>query len=778
MKTTFFFAAAYVLSSAIHAAEWIAGSYKQPAESDEAAFFAPARNDVVERKFKMRDVEIVSATWRVAAPGMRDLFVNEERVSQTALPPFTPYRKRILEEAFDVTAQVRRGADNALRVELGNGWYNPLPLRMWYVDSYNLRDHLVVGTPCVRATLEITYSDGVRQTVETDESWRAAQGRIVHNSIYLGVVEDRRLSVDFNGKARIVKGPEGKVVPAGEFPKVVVYDRWKAKSVTQLSNDVWLVDMGVNATGTLRARLRGVPRGEKIRLRQGERTWPDGTVNVMTSVAGQIKDPEKGPLFAVAEQRDSVIGDGSPEFSFEPRFTFHVFRYVQVEGLCDAPRPGDFEMCAWSADVKERSHFTCSNERLNKLHEVCRRTFRANLQSVQSDCPGREKFGYGGDIACTADAFWLNYDMAEFYRKTLQDFLDEAEDDGLFTETAPFVGIASRSVYPSALQTPNSYVADGGTRAAPIGWAVGVPVIVDSLVRYNGDLESVRLAYPALMRFIDLIAKRYPSNDIPECLGDWIAIPSDKAICKLSGLAHWHQFVTLTAKFARLLGKTDDAERLARLADRIAAKFRADYVHEDGRVGSGFQGEQLFALYHGLLDTKDVPAAYDILKRDIHAHGDSLTTGIFTTKYLLQFLPLHGDANLAARVAMHDGFPGWFHMLDRGATTLWEDWIEERNVSVESNCHPMFGSVDEWMIRHVLGISICDDAVGCDKVRIDPQPIPGVTSASGWLDTPKGRISMRWRIADGEMKVEKSIPPGITVLGLYHVGSRERALKW
>ena len=744
------------VSFASLAAEWIAGSYVPPAESDTEAFFAPARNDVVEREFRTRDVEISSAVWRVAAPGMRDLFVNGERVSPTALPPFTPYRKRVLEESFDVTAQVRKGADNLLRVELGN---------VWYVDRYNLRDHLAIGTPCVKATLEIAYADGVRETVMTDGSWRAARGQVVHNSIYLGVVEDRRLSMDFTQKARVVKGPQGKVVPSGAFPKVVIYDKWTAKSVTQLSNNVWLVDMGVNATGTLKARLRGVPKGEKVRFRQGERVWPDGTVNVMTSVAGQIKDPKKGPLFAIAEQRDSVIGDGSPEFVFEPRFTFHVFRYVQVEGPCAAPRSEDFEMCAWSADVKERSHFTCSNEKLNKLHEVCRRTFRANLQSVQSDCPGREKFGYGGDIACTADAFWLNYDMAEFYRKTLHDFLNEAEDDGLFTETAPYVGIASKSVYPAAGQTPNSIIAEGGTRAGSIGWAVGVPVLVDSLVRYDGDLDSARLAYPALVRYIDLVAKRYPSNDIPECLGDHVAVAGEKHYWKLTSLAHWHQFVALTVKFARILGKTADAERLTELAGRIAAKFRADYVHEGGRVGSGLQGEQLFALYHGLIEPGDVPAAYELLKKDVRVNGDALTTGIFATKYMLEYLPLHGDAALAARVVMHDGFPGWFNMLDCGATTLWQQWSAEKCQSVSSNCHPMFGSVDEWLIRHVLGISICDDAVGCDKVRIDPQPIPGVTSASGWLDTPKGRISVSWKLMDGKIDVDFSLPDGTIRVG-------------
>ena len=736
------------------AAEWIAGSYVPPAEADTAAFFRPARNDIVEKRFAVRDAAVVRAMWKVAAPGLRDLFVNGERVSSTALPPLTPYRKRILEEEFDVTEKIRRGTENVLRVELGNGWYNPLPLTMWYV--YNLRDYLAVGTPCVKATLEIAYGDGRRETIGTDGTWCAAKGRIVHNSIYLGVVEDRRLEVAFTERARKVRGPEGDVLPAGGFPKVVVYDRWTAKSVTQVSNGVWLVDMGVNAAGTLRARLRGVPADAKVRFRQGERVWPDGTVNVMSAVAGQIKKPEKGPLFAVAEQRDSVIGDGASEFVFEPRLTFHVFRYVQVEGPVSAPRPGDFEMLAWSADVKDRSSFACSNGKLNRLHEVCRRTFRSNLQSVQSDCPGREKFGYGGDIACTIDAFWSNYDMAAFYRKTLQDFLDEAADDGLVTETAPFVGIASCSCYPGN---------DGGTRAAPIGWAVGLPVIADALVRYAGDFDSLRKAYPACVRFIDLLVKRYPDNDIPKCLGDWIALDAEKADCRLSGLAHWHQFVSLTAKFARLLGKTDDEGRFRGLADAIAAKFRADFVRPGGRVNRGTQGEQLFALYHGLLEEKDVRSAYGLLKADIARRGDALTTGIFATKYMFEYLPLHGDAELAAKIATHEGFPGWFHMLDRGATTLWEDWDEARCLEIESNCHPMFGSVDEWMIRHVLGVSVCDDAVGCDKVRIDPRPLPGVTSATGWFDTPKGRITVSWKVENGRLDVKKCVPDGVAVNG-------------
>ena len=739
---------------AVLAAEWIAGSYAPPAETRVAAFFEDAPNDVVERRFLVRDAEVAAATWRIAAPGMRDLFVNGVRVSETALPHWTPYGKRILEESFDVTASVRRGAENVLRVELGNGWYNPLPLKFWY--AVNLREALAVGTPCVRGELEIAYRDGTRDAVVTDASWRAAEGRTLRNSIYLGEKTDLRRPLAFDRPARAVKGPRGRVLPAEKMPKTVVYDRWKAKRVRQVAKGVWVVDMGVNFAGTFRVRLRNVRDGQTVRFRKGERIYGDGSVNVMTAVAGQVKKPERGPLFGVAEECDTVICRAADELDFEPRFAFHVFRYIQVEGLGAAPRAEDFEALAWSADVEDRSFFTCSNEKLNRLHEVCRRTFRSNLQSVQSDCPGREKFGYGGDIACTADAFWCNYDMQAFYRKVVRDFVDEAADDGILTETAPYVGLASNGVFPRDAKT--------GRGGASMGWAVGLPVLLDGLVRYAGDVDIVREAYPTLVRYIGLVRARYPQNDIPECLGDWIPVhEEEKANVRLTALLHWRQFVRLTAKFARLLDRSDEAADLERLAEEIAAKCRRDFARK-GVVAQGSQGDQLFALYHGVLDEDDVPLARRRLTDDIRRRSDSLTTGIFATRYLLEYLSASGEADLVGKVVTHEGFPGWLHMLDCGATTLWEHWSEEQCRDVHSNCHPMFGSVDEWLIRHVLGIAVCEDAVGCNRVHIAPKAVAGVTSASGWFETPHGRITVSWNLVNGKVVVDSRVPAGVTVV--------------
>ena len=411
-------------------------------------------------------------------------------------------------------------------------------------------------------------------------------------------------------------------------------------------------------------------------------------------------------------------------------------------------------MQARSADVKDGAHFECSSKKLNKLHEICRRTFRANLQSVQSDCPGREKFGYGGDIAASAESFRCNWLMAPFYRKTVRDFLDEASGDGLFTETAPYVGIGSKSVIPPS--------ESGGRKVSPMGWALGVPVLLDLLARYDGDIDIVREAYPAVAKFAERIAARYPEDEIPECLGDWIAI--EKADMHLTSLAHWHEYLTKTAKLARMLGKDADEKRFSARAAKVAERFRAKYARSGGVVNSGLQGEQLFALYSGLLERGDVPAALAVLEKDIVAHGRSLTTGFFGTQYLFEVLSANGMAALAGDVATHEGYPGYFHMIDRGATTLWEHWNEDACRNIHSNCHPMFGSVEQWFMRCVLGICVTEDAIGCDKVRICPHAVADVKWANGWLDTPKGRISVSWRLEGGKMKVFKSIPPGVSVV--------------
>lgn len=726
------------------AVAWIAGSYQPPEEADYEAFFADAPAPVLRRTFDVGN-DVTNATLKLAVAGLCDVYVNGARLTSTPLSAWTAYDSRILEDSYDILPQLKRGGANEIRLEIGNGWYNPLPWKMW--GGLNLRKYLAVGTPCVRGEIVLTHRDGRTDTLPTDADWLAADGTMVFNSIYRGETRDFRRVAEEWKPARVIAGPKGRIQPRGDFPQVIVRERMKAKKVVR-QGDRFLIDFGENLAGTIRLTVRNVKDGQRIVCRAGETLWSDGTLNPMSAVCGSIKDPDLKP-HGIAEQIDECICRESDELVFEPRFTFHAFRYVEVSGYDGPLAAEDIEALDWSADVKARGSFRCSNERLNKLHEVCLRTFRNNLQSVQSDCPGREKFGYGGDLAATAESFCLNYDMSGFYRKVIRDFLDAAEPDGWFTECAPFNGIHGGSP-------------KGATdRAGPIGWAVAVPVVLDALVRYDGDLEIVREAYPALKRYLANLERVWPEGEASGCLGDWLAVV--KPWEPLTGTAHYHQFASLTAKLARRLGATKDAEAYEALAEKIAAVFRAKYVRADGVRWPGCISAQAFGLYHpGLLTDVQRHTALWALKEELVALGYFNTAGFFGTQYLLEVLSANDEIAMAGKTVFNDRAPGWMQMLDAGATTLWETWYGSSG-SV-SHDHPMFGSVEQWFYRHLLGIIVCEDAVGCDKVRIEPKPIDGVDWAEGWLDTPKGRISVSWKRENGKPVVKSTVPSGILLV--------------
>ena len=727
------------------AAEWIAGAYQPPGENDYTAFFADAPAPVLSKSFHVPQ-NVRRAELKLAVAGLCDVYVNGARVTATPLSAWTDYSARILEDSYDLTPYVKRGRENEIRLEVGNGWYNPLPWKMW--GNLNLRDHLPVGTPCVKGCVRVVADDGEAIETPTDATWRATDGSMVFNNIYRGEKRDFRRRGATSGSARVVQGPQGKVMPREDFPHVVIRERIGPKSISSHGDGVFLVDFGENIAGTIRLRIRDAVDGQHVVCRYGESLWSDGTLNPMSAVCGNMKDPSVAP-HGIAEQIDECVCCAANELVFEPRFTFRAFRYVEVSLPTGGLSPEDLEAFAWSADVRQRGSFVCSNERLNRLHEVCLRTFRNTLQSVQSDCPGREKFGYGGDIAATAESFCLNYDMSAFYRKTVRDFLDAARPDGWFTECAPFNGINGGSPKGSS------------DRAGPIGWTVAVPVLLDALVRYDGDVEIVREAYPALKRYIELLEGVWPDGLADKCLGDWLAIV--KPWESSTATAHYYQFVSLTASLARRIGESGDAERFDALSSKTAQGFRAKYVHSYGVYWPGCMSAQAFGLYHkGLLTPDQRSAAYRTLKEELAATGFANTSGMFGTQYLLEVLSNGGDMDIAGRVVLNDRVPGWMRMLDLGATTLWESWYGTSGA--QSLDHPMLGSVEQWFYRHVLGIQVADDAVGCDKVRVDPKPFPGVDWARGWIDTPRGRISVSWRVVDGKPVLEHSVPDGIEVL--------------
>ena len=587
---------------------------------------------------------------------------------------WTPYDKTVYCKTFTVPA-VASGTHDVV-VRLGNGFYNLPPLRFWGGKCF--RTALAHGRPCFKMALMI---DGVEKPLE----WKWRKTNVVRNSVYLGTEIDATRPEDSEWKqAAKVVGPKGTIRPWPLGAGPVWHESYDGEAKWLREGSVQVVDFGVNASGVPEFTFRCEARGAGIEIVYGERLNADGSVNVLTQTAGQIKRPGMGGPGAprVACQRDAYTCGGSAEECFSPPFTWHIFRYAEIRGakhLVQTAQRHVRSMVSLGESAPAAKAFKTTEPRLAAIHEMCRRTFQANLiGGVQSDCPGRERLGYGGDIVSTSEALMLNWDMRAIYLKVLQDFADEAADDGWITETAPYVGIADRGF---------------GKRAGPISWALAVPELIDGLLRHYNETKALDY-YPVCARYVRLLSAKYPDGLIPQCIGDHEALA--RAPNGVTATAHWYRFVSLTAGFAKRLGRLGDVAEFAALAAKIKAAFAAKYM-KDGIVANGSQSAQATALYLGLVPQDQVAAAEQRLVAAIEEKGYGPTTGIFSTRYMLMYLSEHGRVDVARKIVLHEGFPGWLHMLERGATTLWETWKESDNVF--SNCHPMFGSVDEWILR-------------------------------------------------------------------------------
>ena len=732
-------------------ARWIQAPQTLPA--DEAGWYAERPAPLLRREFIL-DKHVARARAYVTGLGYYELRLNNRKVGDRCLDPaWTCTDKRVFYSTFDVTELLSKGP-NVVGMLLGNGWYNPLPLRFW--GHINLREHLPTGLPRGICELHIEYTDGTRETILSDESWTAADGPIRRDNIYLGEIYDARL--ERFGWDDIKHEPDGwvPVVPATQpvgrlqaLPMPPIRQRKPVRTVrlSEPKPGVFIFDMGQNFGGTVTLHARGEP-GRPITLRYGELLNKDGTLNPMTSVCGQIKGPKIGGPGApdLADQRDVYIPRSRDLEFYRPRFTFHGFRYVEVTGWQGRPPPDAIEGHPLNSDVQTAGGFVCGDETLNKVQEAFRWTLLSNMFGVQSDCQHRERFGYGGDIIATAEAAMMNLDMAAFYAKAVQDLTDEARPDGGLTETAPFVGIAD----------------EGYAGSGPIAWGTAHPVLLRELYRYYGDRSLVERHYEASRRWVEFLGHHAEGGlFIERGISDHESlVPKPVA---LTGTAFYCYNLRLVSELAGILGNKDDERHYADAAARVAAAFNQRFLDPaTGKYDTGTQACQAFALYFGLVPPEHREKVLDVLIADIAAHKGHLTTGIFGTKYMLEALSRAGRIDQAWQIASVRGFPGWAHMIDQGATTLWEHWDFSDNTF--SHNHPMFGSVSEFFFQRLAGIRPSEDAVGFDKVIIAPQMPEGLNRASAKHETIRGLIGCAWNRQGAQTQLEITVPPNVQTM--------------
>ncbi|HAM10604.1 MAG: hypothetical protein A2X04_17210 [Bacteroidetes bacterium GWF2_41_9] len=732
---------------------WITDSREWPVIESEMYGDLPA--PLFRKEFDVRS-EVKSAILYITAAGYYSAYINGSRIGKNILDPaWTDFSKRIYYSEYDLTENLKEGG-NTLGTTLGNGFYNPLPLRMW--GRRNMREELPVGKPSFIARLVLEYKNGENEEIITDNSWKHSFGAIRKNNVYLGEVYDGSYETEgwnlsgFNESswetAVTTDGPDGKLQKAF-FPPVRITDTINPVAVRSPSKGKYVIDIGVNFTGLYRIKLRG-QKGDTITFRFGERIYENGELNPMTAVCGQIKSKGMGGPGSpdIAWQTDQYIFGDKHEVWYTPSFTYNVFRYMEVAGLKYIPSLTDCEGIAFNSDVETTGTFTSSNKLLNSVQEATRRTFTDNLISVQSDCPGREKFGYGGDLNATSESFIYNYDMQSFYRKTIYDWVD-AMNDTIFIDTAPYVGI----VY------------------CGISWESAFIITQYKLLLYYNDIELIRELYDLDLKWMEKAARLHPDGIVNSGLADHEAL--QKVSVELIGTTHYLDCARIMTRFAAIMNDTENKSRFRQLAEKLEQMMLDMYWNKP--VPDTMNKQTVFStlLYYDIIPEAERAAAADSVTAALEkAPSKHFTTGIFGTKYILEALSAEKKAGLVFDIVNSTEYPGWGHMIDRGATTIWETWKESDNTY--SNCHPMFGTVSEWYFRWLGGIQPDPEYPGFKRFNISPNIPEGLDYVKCSYRSPFGMIISNWEKRGPDHQVyEINVPDGTLATVVIPVNRRQ-----
>jgi len=698
--------------------------------------------------------ELVAARLRVTAIGIVEPWLGGSPVSDELLAPgWTSYEWRIRSVEYDVTDRLRRtrGGDTVvLGLLVGAGW--ALGRLTWSGSGAFYGSERAAA-----AELELRYNDGTVRTVQTDDSWEATPTGITSDDLYDGQDIDARV-----GTGWAFPGPTGgavgtKVVPVD--PALVVPSRSEPVrplaeippvDVTTSPSGATLVDFGVNLVGWVRVSVSG-ETGAQLRLRHAE----------------VLEHGELGtrPLRS-AEATDQYTLSGGDDV-FEPRFTFHGFRYAEVTGWtgsADELRTA-LRAVQIGSDLRRTGHFRSSNELLNTFHDNVVRGMQGNFVSVPTDCPQRdERLGWTGDIAAFAPTASFLFDTSSFLSDWLRDvWLEQQHQDGIVPFVVPDV---LKFLPPLDGIGPQESTAIWSDAAVWVPWA---------LYRAFGDTAVLSEQFRSMVAHLRRVSSLLSPDDLWDTVfqfADWLdpdAPPEDPAAAKADtgvvATACAYRSAVIVAETATLLGHETEAGEFRALAVRLQSAFRKHYV-KDGRIRSDCTTVYSLAIVFGILNPSDEAAAGQRLAELAAAADYRISTGFAGTPFITDALARTGHVEDAYRLLLQTECPSWLYPVTMGATTVWERWdsmLPDGTINpgeMTSFNHYALGAVADWMHRVVGGIAPL--ASGYGEVLIAPQPGGGITWAETSLESKHGRIAVHWTLEADELCIRAEVPEGVT----------------
>jgi len=665
------------------------------------------------REFSI-ETEIVRARAYVCGLGYYELRINGHKAGDRVLDPgWTTYDKRVLYSVIDIGPHLKKGI-NAAAVLLGQGWYKDRALLLQII---------------------LETADGTKTVIGSDEAWKMKNGPITADSIYDGETYDARLEsegwdepgypAEEWAKAALVEGPKG-VRSAEMMPPIRVVDTLVPLRMNVPKPGVYVYDFGQNFSGWARLRASG-PAGTAIKMRFAELLYPNGMIN------------RENLRSARAEDVYVLKGDG--EETYEPRFTYHGFRYVEVTGFPGVPSGETIRGRVVHSAVRQTGSFASSNPVLNGIQRLILWGQKTNLHSIPTDCDQRdERMGWMGDAQGTAEEAIHNFDMAAFYTNFLRDIRDVQDEQGRITDTVPHIW---------------------GSRPADPAWGTAYPLIAWYMYRYYADVRILEQHYDGLKKYVGFLDGATKDGLLRfSHYGDWVAVEKTPGDI-VSSFYHYYDTKVL-ADIAGILGKAAEAKEFARRAEMIKKAFHKAYFEpKSGGYANNTQTANALALFLDLAPDDARGSAWQNLFDDlVYRHDSHLTTGIIGTKYIMEVLTNMGSTDLAYDVASQKTYPSWGYMIENGATTLWELWQKREGPSMNSHNHPMFGSVGSWLYKALAGINLDPVAAGFEKIILRPQIVRDLTSAAGSVDTFRGRVACSWARTSGGLILEAVIPVG------------------
>jgi len=708
------------------------------AKVGEEPFGTPQRRELVLppppylRKTFTTEKSITRATLYATALGLYEMRINGKRVGDLELAPgWTDYHKRVHYNTYDVTNLVQKGR-NAIGAILGDGWYEG------YL-GYTFKRHNYGGDPRLRAQLEIEFDDGTRETVITDESWKASYGPLREADLLMGCTYDatREKSVagydtpDFDDSAGKPVVTDSHDIPVQAHPgdPVKRIEELAAQKMTEPRPGVFVFDLGQNMVGWCRLRLAG-SKDHPIVIRYSEMLNPDGT-------------PYTVPLRA-ARATDTYIPASDATVSWEPTFTFHGFRYVEITVLSSKASAGDVTGIVVGSAFQQTGTFECSNKLVNQLFHNIIWGQKGNYLEVPTDCPQRdERLGWTGDAQFFVPTASYNFDVAAFFSKWLVDLVEDSQmKNGGYTHVAPAL----------------SYDDGGGT-----AWQDAAPICTHRICLTYNDTKVIRDHYASLTRYMQYLhdtSKDFTRNDKP--FGDWLNLncPTKSEVI---GTAYYAHIAQLMSEMAGAIGKQEDAHEYAELAKKIWETFRKNFVNEDGSIKESSQTGYALAFTMGLIPPELRSKSAQKFVKEIEKKDWHLATGFIGARRLLPALTAAGRSDVAYRLLLTDTYPSWLYPVTLGATTMWERWDGWRpdkgfqDPAMNSFNHYAFGSVGQWMYESCAGIA--PETPGYRRIRLQPVSGDGLEFAQATFQSINGQIVSSWRKKDGRVEYGFTVPP-------------------